>query len=96
MQVELSDTVAVEVPTYIEACVLLARLERSRPGRIDDLGRAWAVVVELSTRNDDLAILLRDVQRWLESSALGAVRVSLDGREYVLEASDPVAQVVLP
>jgi hypothetical protein len=96
MHVELSDTVAVEVPTYVEACVLLARLERTRRGRIDDLGRAWAVVVELAARDDDLAVLLRDVQRWLEGSALGAVRLTLDGREYVLEAADPVAQVVLP
>jgi hypothetical protein len=96
MHVELSDSLSIEVPTYVEASVLLARLERRWAGRIDDLGNAWAVVVELRPRRGDLAVLLRDVQRWLEGSALGAVRLSLDGREYVLEAADPAAHVVLP
>lgn len=90
------DEVAFEVPTYVGATGLRARLEPTWRGRIEDLGHAWSVVTRLRPDHDDLCVLLRDVQSWLDVSALGAVRFRLDGRDYVLQAIDPAAQVVVP
>lgn len=44
------------------------------------------VVVELRPRPGDLAVLLRDVEAWVEGESLCVIRYELDGRGYVLEA----------
>ena len=36
----------------------------------------------------DLALLLRQVEAWVEQESLCAIRYELDGREYVLEAGE--------
>jgi hypothetical protein len=44
------------------------------------------VMVELRPRPRELAVLLRDVEAWVEEESLCAIRYELDGRGYVLEA----------
>ena len=39
---------------------------------------------------EDLAILLRIVETWVDNESLWAIRYELDGRNYVLAAGDPV------
>jgi len=43
------------------------------------------VGVVLTPDADDLALLLRAVQAWMEQVRLAAIRFELDGRTYVLE-----------
>jgi hypothetical protein len=93
---ELNDAIAFEVPTYAAAKALLARLRPTRRAEIEDVERAWTVVVELRPDCDDLAVLLRDVESWLEVSGLGAIRFLLDGRDYVLDACESVWVVAVP
>jgi hypothetical protein len=64
------------------------------------LGAKWTVLLE--ERHDvdivavllrpwagDLAILLREVEGWVEKEGICAIRYELDGRDYVLEAGEP-------
>jgi hypothetical protein len=88
---ELSDSVIFEIPTHRHAKGLVARLRRSWRCDIDFDGPAWSVVAELGLDRSDLALLLREVVCWLDVSGLGAMRVRVDGREYLLLASEPVA-----
>ena len=46
------------------------------------------LLVELQPTTDDMALLLRDVEAWLEEESLYALRYELDGRGYVLEAGE--------
>lgn len=46
------------------------------------------LLVELRPRPGDVAVLLRDVEAWIEQESLGAIRYELDGRGYVLEAGE--------
>jgi hypothetical protein len=91
---ELIDVACFEVPTFAAAKGLLVRLRPSWCGQIDDLGYAWAVVAEFRSDARDLAMLLRVVREWLDVSGLGALRFSLDGRDYLLESTDPARAVV--
>jgi hypothetical protein len=84
-----SDVVLIEIPDPGLAALLAERLadrwsvtvDASRPDVV-------AVRVELRPVEQDLALLMRDVSRWIEEEALGAVRFELDGRGYVLEAGE--------
>jgi hypothetical protein len=53
-----------------------------------ELGDAMAVIVELGPAADDIAVLLREVEAWVEEESLCALRYELDGRGYVLEAGE--------
>jgi len=46
------------------------------------------LLVELQPTTDDMALLSRDVEAWLEEESLCALRYELDGRGYVLEAGE--------
>ena len=45
------------------------------------------VGVVLNPEADDLALLLRAVQAWIQRLNLAAIRFELDGRTYVLESA---------
>jgi hypothetical protein len=91
-EAELNDSVIFEIPTHAHAKRLVARLRESWRCDIDFDGPMWSVVAELGLDRSDLAVLLREVVGWLEVSGLGALRVRVDGREYILVAQEPVAQ----
>src|SRR3954454_11213709 len=84
------EIVLFELPSnYFAEQLLLSTLsERVAWLQIGD--EASIVGVLLAPDSLDLARLLREVQDWLDSSALLALRFELDGRLYVLEAPLPV------
>jgi hypothetical protein len=51
-------------------------------------GDVMVVIVELRPAADDVAVLLRDVEAWVDEESLCALRYELDGRGYVLEAGE--------
>src|SRR3954470_21233026 len=88
--VSLDEIVLFELPSKYFAEQLLLRTLSERVAWLQ-IGDEPAVVgVLLAPDSVDLARLLREVQDWLESSALLALRFELDGRLYVLAAPLPV------
>jgi len=86
----LNEIVLLELPGKYFAEQLLLNVLSERVAWLQ-IGDAASVVGVLLTEDElDLARLLRDVQAWLESSGLLALRFELDGRAYVLEAPLPV------
>jgi hypothetical protein len=85
----LSDVVLIEIPDPGLSALLAERLadrwrisvDAARPDVV-------AVRVELRPFEQDLATLMREVARWIEHEALGALRFELDGRGYVLAAGE--------
>jgi hypothetical protein len=86
----LDEIVLFDLPSkyFAEQLLLSALSERVAWLQIGD--EASIVGVLLAPDSLDLARLLREVQDWLERSALLALRFELDGRLYVLEAPLPV------
>ena len=86
----MDEIVLFELPSkyFAEQLLLTTLSERVAWLQIGD--EASIVGVLLAPDALDLARLLREVQIWLESSALLALRFELDGRMYVLEAPLPV------
>jgi hypothetical protein len=82
-----SDFVVFEV-SDVAASARLAELLADRWNVVLSAERSdvMVVVVELRPRPGDLAVLLRDVEAWVEGELLCAIRYELDGRGYVLEA----------
>ena len=74
---ELFDQVHFEVADFATAVRLL---------QDDDLS---VVTTELRPGPTDLALLLREVEAWIEEESLCAIRYLLDGQIYVLEAGGP-------
>ena len=82
------DVVVFEVPSAEDADELTLRLDReciawTEPSDDD----AWIVGAELR-ETDDLARLLRTVERWVAQRRLVAIRYSLDAKSYILRAGD--------
>jgi hypothetical protein len=86
----LNEIVLFELPGKYFAEQLLLNVLSERVAWLQ-IGEAASVVGVLLAEDElDLARLLRDVQAWLESSGLLALRFELDGRAYVLEAPLPM------
>jgi hypothetical protein len=82
-------SVRFEIPGAARSARLVRRLARRvnvmlLPGK----GELNAIVAELGVQPDDLAVLLREVETWVEEESLAAIRFELDGRSYVLEAGE--------
>ncbi len=86
----IDETVLFELPSKYFAEQLLLTTLSERVAWLQIGEEASIVGVFLAPDALDLARLLREVQIWLESSALLALRFELDGRMYVLEAPLPV------
>jgi hypothetical protein len=85
----LSDVVVIEVPDAGLSALLAERLGKRWRITVDsERPEVVAVLVELRPIEQDLALLMREVSRWIEQEALGALRFELDGRGYVLEAGE--------
>lgn len=82
----LQDIVLFELPTRVAAEKLLEFVTPTRLSWLETGDGLSVVGVFLYVDESDLAVLLRDVQDWLEHSTLAAIRFELDGRTYVLEA----------
>ena|SRR5690349_13947560 len=81
------DQIFVEVTDFPEAARLTRRLGQTRTAAVlgDD---PYVVTAAFSPGSDDLAVLLRQVETWVEDERLYAVRYLLDDRIYVLEAGE--------
>jgi hypothetical protein len=80
-----TDQIHFEVMDYGAAVRLTQRVGRTRSaGLLCD--ESCVVAAVLDAEPNDLAVLLRDVEAWIEEESLGAIRFLLDNRIYVLAA----------
>lgn len=88
-ELEFSDVVLFELPSFEEAEAFRARFRPRRPGWTHDDEQVWLFAVDLSETPDDLAVLLREAQDLLAEHGAPAVCFLLDGRLYELEPAEP-------
>lgn len=81
----LNEIVLFEVPDAQSARGLFAYVAPRRLAWHQRADEGSIVGVVLNPDADDLALLLRAVQAWLDGVNLAAIRFELDGRTYVLE-----------
>jgi hypothetical protein len=88
--VGLSEHALFEVADIASAAGLATRLAERWSVVVSAEGPdTFCVVAELRGSPDDIAVLLREVEAWIEREAALALRFELDGRAYVLEAGEP-------
>ena len=83
----LNDIVLFEVPGQSRATELLAEVSSSRLAWMEQGDDVSVVGVVLNPNDDDLACLLRAVEKWVEQRGLLAIRFEVDGGTYVLQPS---------
>jgi hypothetical protein len=83
------EPVHFEVPDFAAAVRLTRRLGHKRYASLLNNDEVNIVTAEVSTAPNDLAMLLREVEKWVEEESLCAIRFLVDGRIYVLEAGGP-------
>jgi len=90
LEIQISDVVLFELPTWEAAQAFRMRLRPRWPGWSHDDEPVWLFAAELSDETDSLALLLREAQALLADLDLPAIVFVLDGRSYVLETGEPV------
>jgi len=86
---DLSETALFEVPDVASSARLAGRLAgRWKVAVTAEKREVVTVLAELKPEVEDVAVLLREVEDWVEEESLSAVRFELDGRAYVLEAGE--------
>jgi hypothetical protein len=87
---DLSETAQFEVPDIASSVRLAERLaDRWQVAVTAERKEVVGVHADLNPEVDDMAVLLREVEDWVEEESLAAVRFTLDGRAYVLAAGQP-------
>jgi hypothetical protein len=81
----LNDIVLFEVPSESGASLLRAELSSTRLAWLEDGDDLSVVGALLNPNDDDLACLLRTVEKWIEQHGLLAIRFEVDGATYVLQ-----------
>jgi len=90
LELQLSDVVLFELPTFEDAQAFRTRLRPQWHGwslADDDI---WLFAAELGAEPDGLALLLREAQNLIAERELPPVRFVVDNRVYVLEQAEPV------
>jgi hypothetical protein len=90
LELQLSDAVLFELPTFEAAQAFRVRLRSRWAGWSHDDDPVWLFAAELRDEADDLAQLLREAQELLADLDLPAIVFVLDGRTYVLDPAEPV------
>jgi hypothetical protein len=85
---ELTDSVHFEVADLAAAVRLTRRLAPTWTVSLRERRDVNLVSAKLHVQPDDLAVLLRSVEAWVEEEALCAIRFEIDTREYVLHAGE--------
>jgi hypothetical protein len=85
---ELARAVHFEIADLAAAVRLTRRLARDRVVSLRERRDVNLVSAALRNERDDLAVLLRTVEAWVEEESLCAIRFEVDGREYVLQAGE--------
>ena len=85
------DVVLFEVMDVAASARLAERLARRWDVELNTLRRQTIVLlVDLRPGPEDLGVLLREVEEWVEDESLVAIRYEVDGRAYVLAAGEGV------
>lgn len=87
---QFSDVVLFELPTFEAAQAFRVRLRPRWPGWSHADEHGWLFATELRDETDDLALLLREAQQLLADLDMPASVFVLDGRSYVLEPAELV------
>jgi hypothetical protein len=90
LDLQLSETVLFELPTFAAAQAFRVRLRPRWPGWSHDDENLWLFAAELGNEPDALALMLREAQELIADLDLLAIVFVLDGRSYVLAAAEPV------
>ena len=90
LDLQLSEIVLFELPTFAAAQAFRVRLRPRWAGWSHDEHPLWLFAAEIGDETDNLALLLREAQQVLAELDLLAVVFVLDGRSYVLAAAEPV------
>jgi hypothetical protein len=86
---ESTDVVLFEVVDIGASARLAERLAQRWNVELNtERGKAVVVLVEVQPEAHDLAVLLREVETWVEDECLLAIRYELDGHAYVLAAGE--------
>ena len=90
LDVQLSDIVLFELPTFAAAQAFRVRLRPRWPGWSHDDENLWLFAAELGNEPDALPLMMREAQELIADLDLLAIVFVLDGRSYVLAAAEPV------
>jgi hypothetical protein len=90
LDLQFSDVVLFELPTFAAAQAFRVSLRTRWPGWSHDDEGLWLFAAEVGAETDGLALLLRQAQELLAELDLLAIVFVLDGRSYVLPAAEPV------
>ena len=90
LDLQFSDVVLFELPTFEAAQAFRVSLRPRWPGWSHDDDGLWLFAAEVGAETDGLALLLSQAQELLAELDLLAIVFTLDGRSYVLVASEPV------
>jgi hypothetical protein len=90
LDIQLSEIVLFELPTFEAAQAFRVSLRPRWPGWSHNDEGLWLFAAELGDEPDALALLLREAQELVGDLDLLAVVFVLDGRSYVLPAAEPV------
>ena len=85
---ELARAVHFEIADLAAAVRLTRLLARGRVVSLRERGDVNPVSAALRAERDDLAVLLRSVEAWIEEESLCAIRFEVDGRDYILHAGE--------
>lgn len=85
---ELAGAVHFEIADLAAAVRLTRLLARGRVVSLRERRDVNLVSAALRNEHDDLAVLLRAVEAWVEEESLCAIRFEVDGREYVLQSGE--------
>jgi hypothetical protein len=91
-----SDTLEFEVPRFAPARQFAQLLALVWATSVEDLEDSTLIVVELDSNPLSLSRALRLAQEWVRADGLSAIRFTVDGRSYVLEAADVQRPVDVP
>lgn len=81
------NTVPIEVDDLGDAFRLAQRLAPGRKVTLHEYASFCLLTVELKPSPGDLAVLLRQVERFVAEEGLPAIRYEVDGRSYELTAA---------
>jgi hypothetical protein len=85
---ELADLVHFEIADLAAAVRLTRRLASRWTVSLQERRDVNLVTARLRERSGDLAVLLRDVEAWVEEESICAIRYEVDGREYIINAGE--------
>jgi hypothetical protein len=90
LDLQLSDIVLFELPSFEATQAFRVRLRSRWPGWSHHDDDGWLFAAELGSEPDALPVLLREAQELLAELDLPAICFVLDSRTYVLEPAEAV------